>query len=83
MKMVAGTDENLSPLGRGNQPPGGEGLFGGGHGQGHVVGVRGRERAHHVRVVGGVQIQEGFAFGSGQPLAANQIVINGVGHESL
>ena len=80
---VAGTKQHLGPLGRGNQPPGGEGLFRCGHGQRHILGVRGGKRAHHVGVVGRVQVQHGFAARGREPLAANQVVISGIGHESL
>ena len=50
---------------------------------GHILGVRGGERADDVGVVGRVQVEDGFAARGRQPLAANQIVIGGIGHESL
>ena len=78
----AGANQDLGPLGRGNQPPGGEGLFGGGDGRGHVFGVGGGEGADHVGVVGGIQVEDGLAARGRQPLAADQIVVGGIGHGS-
>ncbi len=82
-RIVAGAKEDFGALGRGNEPPGGEGLLGGGYGEGHVLGVRGGKRADDVGVVGGVEVEDGFAACGRQPLAANEIVIGGIGHESL
>ena len=75
--------QNLRPLGRGNQTPGGEGLFGSRYGRGHIFGVRGGECADDVGVVGGVEVQHGFAARSREPLAADEVVVGGIGHESL
>ena len=80
---VAGAKEDLGALGRGNEPPGGEGLLCGGDGQGHVFGVGGRKRANDVGVVGGVEVEDGFAARGREPLAADQVVVGGIGHRSL
>ena len=82
-RIVAGADKDLGSLGSGNEPPGGEGFLCGGHGQGHVLGVGGGERADDVGVVGGVEVEDGFAARGREPLAANQVLVGGIGHESL
>ena len=82
-RMLAVREKDLGPLGRGNQPPGGEGLLSGGDGQGHVFSVGGRKRADDVRVVGRVEVEDGFAVRGRKPLAADQVVVGGIGHESL
>ena len=78
-----GADENFRTLGCRDQTPRSEGFLGRSHGQGHVFGVRGGEGSHHVGVVGWVQIEDGFAACGRQPLAADEIVECGIGHESL
>jgi hypothetical protein len=83
LQQQACADQNLGPLGRRNQPPRGKGLFCGGHGQLHVVGVGRRKCAHHIGVAGRVQVQDGFAAQGRLPLAADQIVKRGKGHENL
>src|SRR5208282_2242491 len=50
-EIVACTEQDFSPLGSGNQPPGGEGLLSGGYGKGHVFGVGGGKSANDVGVV--------------------------------
>ncbi len=80
LQQDSGADEDLGPLGRGNEAPGGEGLFGGGNGHVHVFSAGGRECAHDVGVVSRVHVEDGFAACGGQPFAANQIVVRGVGH---
>ena len=75
--------ENLCALGRGDQAPGGEGLFGSRNGCGHILSVRGGKGADDIGVVGGVEVQHGFAARSGEPLAADEILVVGIGHESL
>ena len=82
LQQDAGAQQDLGPLGRGNEAPGGKGLLRRGDGQVHVFGVRGGKRADDVGVVGGIQVQDGLAARGRQPLAADQIVVGGIGHES-
>ena len=63
--------KNLSPLGRRNQPPGGECLLRSGHRQGYVLGMGGGKSSHHVCVVGRIQVQNGLTAYGGLPLAAD------------
>src|SRR5580658_558987 len=81
-KDVAGTHENLRTLGRGDETPGGEGFFRGGDGAVDVFCSGGRKLADDVGVVGGVEVKDGLAAGGRQPLAADEVVVGGVGHSS-
>jgi hypothetical protein len=43
----------------------------------------GGKRAHNVRVIGRVQVEDGLAADGSKPLAANQIVKRGIRHGNL
>jgi hypothetical protein len=83
LEKEAGADEDFSTFGRGNEAPCGKGFFGGSDGQGHILGARRGECAYDVGVVGGVEVEGGFAACGRQPLAANQILVSRVGHWGL
>ena len=80
LQQDAGADEDFGALGRGDEAPGGEGFFGGGDGGIHVFRAGGWKGADDVVVVGGVDVEDGFAACGGEPFAADQIVVGGVGH---
>ncbi len=80
---IAGAEKDLGSLGRGDEPPGGEGVLCGGYSLGDVLGMRGGERANNVGVVSGVEVEDGFAARGREPLAADQVVVDGIGHEDL
>ena len=82
-EIVACMEKDLGAFGRGNEAPRGKGFFGGGNGQVHILGVRGGEGADDVGVVCGVEVQGGLAACGREPLAANQILVCGVGHRGL
>ena len=77
---LAGTVEDFGAFGGGSQPPGFEGLSGGGNGSVDVLGGGGLELANDVVVAGGVDIEEGFAGAGGDPLAADEVLVGFVRH---
>jgi hypothetical protein len=80
-EQCSGAIEDLGALGSGDEAPGGEGFLGGGYGEGHVFGVRGRKDADDVGMIGGVDVLERLAAPGRQPFAADEIVIELACHE--
>ncbi len=77
---LTGAVEDFGAFGGGSQPPGFEGLSGGGNGSVDVLGGGGLELANDVVVAGGIDIEEGFAGAGGDPLAADEVLVGFVRH---
>ena len=79
----SGLVEDFGALGRGRETPALPGLGGGGDGVVDVGGGGGLEFADDVVGVGGIDVEEGLAGAGGNPLTADEVFVELVGHRVL